>query len=345
MLSGTDKDNFFSAGKSQKGTPFNEVTLNVKANMNTTVYGIKVKGYIQENVYYKIGTANGGTELKTVPWADRDNKNLIASSLGEDAELSFKTRVVLEKNKDGQNIEKDMVAYDAAQYIKKLKDAGKVIDGTPVTVSGKIVMSRKTSVDATTGEKTTRKYINLEPTGIYLSREVDLAALDEKQARTQATFDMEVIVKEFYELENKTYMKAIVVGYDFIEEMEFQFQEPKLAKTFKTLKPYTMIRVKGAITSENNQEKIEEDIDDPWCSGDEWKKVTGGSRIVYVIGKGEKDTIDTETYTKEAVEEAIERLVSYQEDYKAGETVEISSTTEELDFGTDEFGDLSNEFD
>ena len=81
----------------------------------------------------------------------------------------------------------------------------------------------------------------------------------------------------------------------------------KLATTFKkNLKPYNAIKVFGNIVNKALKEEVEQD--DAWGEPNPMDQ-TGNSYIreLTIIGAN-KETLDTETYTQETVDEALQAI-------------------------------------
>lgn len=274
-------------------------------------------------------------ESIAIPWKERYNQSVInAASGGREVNLQFGKHIKLEKNKDGKFVIKKMTPFDAIGYIKELKDKKIISDGTSVVVTGNIEIN--SYMDKESGEvKRTPKLIVNYISGV---KDINLETLTDEEEKLSSTFDIEVIVKEFYELENVTYMIGIIVGYDFIEEMEFKFDSEKLARQFKTLKPYTLIHVYGRIVQEIQEELVKLE-DDPWSSDgiDYANKNTGKSKKVFVICKADGNSIDDSVYTEQAIEVGKKQLLAYKEDYKAGKDVSLD------DFGDSSFDDINDE--
>lgn len=116
--------------------------------------------------------------------------------------------------------------------------------------------------------------------------------------------------------DEKAILEAKIVTYNSIEDAEFVVRNKKLYKNLKKLKPYTALDVFGKIN--NIIEKEEEQEDDGWGSdNDSFGEGNNISFIkeMYVLG-ADPSTIDTETYTKQNVEEAIELIRKNNEAYQ-----------------------------
>lgn len=307
----------------------------VRTNENSTLI-VRMSEVMKDNVYY--GTnIDGKYQSYQIPWNDRYNENVIKAVCGtKDATLSFGKKFGLfkEKTKNGEerNVVKTLTTYDTIKEMKKLKDNGTIFDGISVSVNGRVLVNTQSKKE--NGESINRKYITLEPNDIYSHKNIDFSQMDENEIKRNSIFDMEIIIKEFNEYNNETILTAYVVGSDFIEEMEFGFTVPKLVKAFKSLAPYTMIRVHGTIVQQIQEETIVVE-DDPFDDGSGSYVVNKGfSKMLFLIGKGDPETIDSETYTEENIEKAKQALRAYKNDYNAGASVE------NLEFGDDDYENI-----
>lgn len=322
-----------------------KVKFDVATSRNNTVYGIELTGFPKEKVRYSRKTEDG-MDNQEIPWNDRYNQKLIETLFGKDAEatLSFAKTVGFERvkyvdEKDGgkekeRTVRKNLTDYDAALEMIKSKKAGVIGDGTPVYVSGKVVPNSWTDSDGTL-----KRSVRLQPDTVTVTAPIDLDAMDEAAEKKAATFNSEIVVKEFNEVNGEIYMTGILVGYDYIEEVEFKFDRPEVAATFKkNLKPYTMIKCMGVIKQEAQEEEIVEDKSlSCWGNAEDYStKRTGKTRMVWKIGVGDPNSIDTESYSEASIEAAKQALKAWKEDYKAGKSKEEVKEESMDDFG-DEF--------
>lgn len=331
-----------------------KVKFDLKTSNENTVYGIELTGFPKKTVRYTQKT-DDGTKSYDIEWEERYNKNIIKAMAGGDADLklSFAKNVGFERVKyvdkaDGKEKErvlrKDLTEYDAAIEMIEKKRNGFICDGSSLYVSGKVVPNSWIDTDGSV-----RRAVRLHPDTINLTTvPIDLDGLDDDAKRKSATFNSEIIVKKFYELDGNTYMTGILVGYDYIEEMEFEFVRPGIAETFKqTLKPYNMIKCFGIIKQEVKEENINENKESTcWGNMEDYStKRTGKTKMVWKIGAADPSTIDTDSYSEEKVEKAKRALKAWKEDYKAGkEKEEIEQVNNSFDdFGSAE--DFGDEFD
>ena len=100
-----------------------------------------------------------------------------------------------------------------------------------------------------------------------------------------------------------------------------------MAQTFKKmLKPYTMIKVGGYFSVETPVEEVE--VDDAWGVGIEMEKVKAPTVRKLIINGADKDTIDTDTYSEEVIEEAL-----YKQKANDKANSEFKTTSDSDDWG------------
>lgn len=322
LLGGLGADKFIEENATSTGKKRLNSRFFVKTTPENNIY-LNLNGFEKSNVYYSY---RDGDSYKSVaiPWVDRFNENLIKTQVGDhEATLSFSKRAKIEKSGDGKYITKDLTDYDMIEYLKKLRDNGTISDGQGVYVSGRVVPP-STYYDKDGNAHTMSA--SLDVNAIYSVENFDFDKMTEEQLATTSEFEMEIIKKECRKIEGKTTMVAYVVGSDYVEEMEFGFEDEGIAETFdKFLTPYSKICVKGDITYERQEKETEvktTGIDlDRWQSTKAKKtgrtipnqSTTGSSRRVFVIVNADPNSIDTEAYTKEGIEEAISAIKAHKE--------------------------------
>ena len=354
-LTKTDKDDLFNVKPkdSERKYGYAGCSLSVKTTTESTLHGITLGGCETDNVKYNYDY-NDKKETLEISWKDRYDNKFITSCLPNDSvkvNLNFGKNMGLwhekyiDKN-DGNKekkklVTKQLTAYDAVMELKQAKEDGRMADNTSVYVAGNIKPNSYSFKDDK-GETHTKKSIKLEAGTLKFIKPIILSELTEEDKLKTANFDIEIVIKEFNKIENDIYLTAILVGYDFIEEMEFKFLKKEVAEGFKGLFSqylqkgiYPKIRCTGVIYQEILQEEVEVkptgtiafNLGEPEkCAS----KRKGSARTVYAIVGGYEDSIDTESYTVENVEAAKKSLQAYLKDYKAGKTAE--ETKEEIKF-------------
>lgn len=315
--------------------------MSVKTAVDNTVFGIEVSGNEQEKVRYSWKTEEGPVNTE-IEWKDRYNQNVINAVIpkGVDASLSFAKTIGLEresyKDKDGQEkqrvVRKQLTGFDAVHELKKAIDSGNLTDETSVYISGNVKPNSFLKTNETTGETSLQKSIKLEAGTVTLTSPIVFGEMTEDDVKKAAVFNMDVVIKEFNEIDDVIYLTGIYVGYDAIEEMEFKFANPALAKKFQdTFSPhlkkgiYPMIKCEGIIKREVVEEEVTVE-DDGW--GERVvKRRNAPSKQVWLITFGDPETIDTESFTVENVDAAKEQIKAWKDDYKAGRDLRNEETT------------------
>lgn len=102
------------------------------------------------------------------------------------------------------------------------------------------------------------------------------------------------------------------MNYNSIESAEFIIEDAKLAKQMRSgLKPYNSIQVHGHINVVNNVEDVnDEEDDDCWGESNDMdnKRVFAPTHRELIITGAKPSTIDKETYTEKAIDEAIKKV-------------------------------------
>ena len=104
-----------------------------------------------------------------------------------------------------------------------------------------------------------------------------------------------------------------IVTYNSIEDTSFIIRDTKLASLFKkNLKPYTALEVWGKINNRVETEETEEV--DCWGEKNNFDTVKRSFIRELVITGANPNSFDTETYTEEALDEAVRALKEFGED-------------------------------
>lgn len=361
QLTRLNEDKFYTEKLSSTGKTMLESYFAVKTSNDTTVYGIHLKDMQKDNVKYQLNEKVDGQVVSyPIPWDKRyDKREIERATSGAESSLQFAKYVSLNKDKDGKFVTESLTQYDVIKLMYDLKMKGELNDGSYVMVKGKFAPNTYVKKPHTP-EETVVHSVQLEPSGIYgLNNPTPLDELTEEDKITNCQFSMDVVIKEFNEVDGQTYMTGIIVGYDSIEEMEFRFSSPGLANNFKTLSPYTMISCVGYMKTEKQEEKVEEKKAF-WGSNEKLyeTKNKGFSRLTYFIDGAYSDSIDSDTYNEANIEEAKKALMAFKMDYNAGKenTVteekpehieqpnETMGNTAKYDFKPEDFGN-NDEFD
>lgn len=116
IVSGTQKDNFFTEKKAKNGKDFRAVTFGVEVNEGSSVY-LSLNGMEQDNVFYsKRGDKEKGIkpETESVPWRDRYNFSKEGFTL-----IGVRTGVKKVVNSKGEEVndKKILAPFDATKEI------------------------------------------------------------------------------------------------------------------------------------------------------------------------------------------------------------------------------------
>lgn len=322
LLNGVDKDKFYVEGETSKTKrKTNRTRFGIKTTPKCTIFGVGLDGFVMDSVKYAV--AGDFKDQREVSWNDRYSTKVLSATFGDNSYvLNNAKTVALDKtvtDDKGKIQKKRLTNYDANAELNTLVSTGKINDETKVFVRG--VIKPYTYSNGNKG-------VNLEPSYIGLSSNTTpLEELTEQEVYENSLFEMEIVVKEVAKYDDKWTASAYIVGYDFIEEMDFGFTSDAMAEAFATLKPYTMIKCQGMISYVMDSEPVEVETKkvNMFSSG-KFKTVdvenrvgNGGYKMVYLIDSADADTIDTESYSEESVMDAIKALKAFADDNKRGE--------------------------
>lgn len=292
---GVERENAFKHQNYESGSSKNTFSFGVQTAPESIVY-VNIEGYKNDKVYlFKRSEVKGQQgEKKVVDWAKRydyieDGFNPIGVSIG------------LEKDEEGKNKIANLLDYDAAKKVKE-----QLVDEAPVFVRGDIEFS---SFKNDSGDVIRNKKFIVK--NVYNSKDVDFEAEDFKET---ADFKQKIIFtainKSTESGETKFIVEAKIVTYNSIEDAEFIIYNTSLANQFKkNLKPFQAIEVWGNIFNKLDVEEVKEQSD-VWGEEDTFKKPKNNYIRELVIIGADPSTIDKETYTEEAIEEALKKLRS-----------------------------------
>lgn len=330
---------------------FAKVGLNIKTSEDNVVYNLELSGNESNNVKYSY-TLDGNYNSTEIQWPDRYNKKVIEAVIPKDLKysLQFGKTIGLEHGtyKDKKTGEekacinrKNVTGYDSVYEVKKAMDDGLLDDESSVYASGSVKPSNFAVGDEV------KKAIKLEVSSFgFTSEPIAFSEMTEEDKTKAASFNNEIVIKEFNVLDGITYMTGIYVGYDDIVEMEYKFYDEEYAQAFRGVMEdyikkgvYPKIRCTGYIAQERFEEEVEvETADDKLANlldpQNKARKVNKGKTVTrWVIEGGDAATLDTETYTVEAVEKAKEICKASAIDNNHGKEIDEleSTTTEEPD--------------
>ena len=329
IISGVEKDRFYTDKKTQTGKDFRAVNFGCEYNKTQTIY-MSLNGMPQQEVYFsKRNQDTGKTETKKVAWANRNKFNedgwrMIGVNLG----------LVKTVDKDGKTVNdrKTMHSFDACEYIKKnLKDDASVF------IKGNIDFSSYTDK-----EGSVRRSVKYVPNQISLCQDVVFGDYNEENKPVHDFTQTIVYTGIDKEKENEKdtgrfVVTAKIVTWSDIVDTQFIITDAKLAGMFKkNLKPYTAISVHGRIEVSHSVQ--EESDDDCWGESNSMNAVAAPTKTEMIITGSSPSTIDRETYTEKDVAEAIKAI-------KASKTAEqnFSGKVNNDDDDTSDWGEVDED--
>ena len=317
-VTGVEKDGFYKEGKSSnttqycQGKSWRRVNFGVMYQPDSVVY-VQQTGSPQDYVYFnKSEVINGKrvSDTQKVAWADRhkapsEEYSLIGVHCGVEKIVDDDGKIV--------NNKKTLVAFDACKEISE-----HLQDDDSVFVKGDIKFSTYNGKHNTS--------FDFDKVSLC-QKPIDF---DDEKFKPINMFKQEIIfmgIEKNKENNNEFIVSAKVVNYNSIEDIEMYVHNSKIAQTFKKmLKPYTMIKVGGYISVETPVEEVE--VDDAWGVGIEMEKVKAPTVRKLIINGADKDTIDTDTYSEEVIEEAL-----YKQKANDKANSEFKTTSDSDDWG------------
>lgn len=302
IVSGVEKDNFYTEKKTKTGKDFRMVNFGVEYEDKKTIYP-SLNGMPRDKVYFSKKNEDGKTDVKAIAWKDRiknapDGYRMIGVLTG--------LKKVPGENGKLKNDNHYKTEYDACEYINE-----NLHDGDSVFVKGNLEFGSYTNKDGEVSRTT--KFI---PTQVSLcQKDVDFEAEDYAPAHDFTQTIIFVGIDQERENDKPTgrfVVDAKIVNYNSIESAEFIIEDAKLAKQMRSgLKPYNSIQVHGHINVVNNVEDMnDEEDDDCWGESNDMdnKRVFAPTHRELIITGAKPSTIDKDTYTEKAIDEAIKKV-------------------------------------
>jgi hypothetical protein len=328
---GTGKEQFFKATKTKTNKDFRAINFGVETDKQKTILYCQFNGMPQEFVYFSGKDKDKKNVTEKVKWADRyswkkDGFRLIGVNLG------------LEKIEDdkGKEVNKKeyLAPFDACDYVHE-----NMTDGMSVFVKGTIEYGHYTDKN---GE--VRHTEKLIPNQISLCQPIDFDALDKdgKPYQVVSDFEQKIVfesIEKVEETEGKFNLTAKIINYNSIEVANFVVEDPKLATNFKKkVKPFTAMKVWGAIRTVRNTDEVEVETEDGWGSTNKMQRVNTPYKMEFVILGADPASMDTEEYSEEKIDAAIEKM-------KKEENKEKSFDTQDDNWGSSSKGKPTEEED
>lgn len=298
IVSGTEKQNFYTEKKTKNGKDFRMISFGVEYDNGKTIY-MSLNGMPKDKVYFsKRDTNTGKTVTKAVDWKNRfktdpDGYRVIGINLGIE-------KTTDDKGKES-NLKKTMTEFDACKYMGETMQ-----DEMSVFVKGNMEFSSYTNKNGEIARST--KFV---PSQVSLCN--DDIDFDEEGFKPNHAFTQTIVFtgidqeKVDDHATGRFVVEAKIINYNSIESAEFIIEDKALANQFKKgLKPYWAIEVHGHIEVVNVVEEVSED--DCWGTANEMNRVSAPTRRELVITGATPSTIDKETYTEKAINDAIRKL-------------------------------------
>lgn len=303
IVSGVEKDSFYVEKQTRTGKEFRMINFGVEYDDKKTIFPT-LNGMPRDKVYFsKKDKDTGNTDTKAIAWKDRIKKapegyRMIGVLAG--------LQKIKDENGKVRNDNKTLTEYDACEYISE-----NLQDGDSVFVKGNLEFGSYTNKDGEVSRTT--KFV---PTQISLCQnDVDFEAEDYAPAHDFTQTIVFVGIDQERENDKPTgrfVVDAKIVNYNSIESAEFIIEDAKLAKQMRSgLKPYNSIQVHGHINVVNNVEDVnDEEDDDCWGESNDMdnKRVFAPTHRELIITGAKPSTIDKETYTEKAIDEAIKKV-------------------------------------
>ena len=294
IVTGTSKEKFFETKQTKTGKPMRKLNFGVETNKDSITY-ITLDGFERENVYFYKRAENKGEKgtTKAVPWAqrfdfDEEGFNLIGVRIGLEKTVAEDGREV--------NDNKTLTEYDACDYISMSLE-----DGQSVFIKGDIDYS------SFNGEDGLRRMVKFVPNQISLCRnpiDFDAEDFEELSDFQQTIVFMDIVPDKDKDGQNRGIVQAKIINYNSVEDAEYIVYDNSLYNTFKkNLKPYTAIKVWGKINNKIEKDEVTET--DVWGEENTFDRVRPNFIRELVITGADPNTIDTEIYTQEIIENAI----------------------------------------
>lgn len=298
IIRGTEKENFFVEEKTQKGNGKRTLKYDVFTDTDSKIT-CTIQGYSGNDVYFY-----NNNDKKTVKkrWEDRNTFH------ADGYRMLSSVMLGIEKDENQKNIKKTYHLYDAAAYASTQLE-----DGMNVYSRGNIKYG---SFDNT-------KYIRWEPTQVsLLSRELDMESED---FEPDFTFEQWIVYtgmeKEVDENDKKTGRVKLfgkIIGYNSVEDAEFIIEKDKeglARKIHRQIKPYSAFLL-GGIVKRCVPTKTAPVEDDGWGDFSAIRKTVAPARTEFIVYAIDPSTIDENTYTEEAINEALLAIKNDRESRK-----------------------------
>ena len=308
IVKGTKKEKFYTEKKTKTGRDMRIVNFGLEYDKGRDWY-FGFTGIEQDSVYFykKPETKGAKGTSKPISWANRfkfaeDPKNEGFRLIGKNLGL---TKITNEKG-ELVNDKKILTDFDACGEIHD-----KLTDGESVFIKG--TLSYRSNRD---DKGNIRRYKSMDPSQISLCAP---CKFDDENFKAQNNFNQVIVfmgIEKEMDGDKETgrfVVSGKVVNYSTIEDVEFILDpvneaQKKLAMTLrKKVKPYWAFKVSGNIVASVQTEKVEVE-DDGWGEEDAIEKASNSVKYEYIITGADPATIEKDLYSKEAIEEAMQKI-------------------------------------
>ena len=297
IVTGTKNKNFYAEKSFPSGSSMRAANFGVEYAPKCAQWPI-VQGFTRPEVYFT-KRVDGVTDTKKIPWAQRE-----AFAAQNPDYRPIGVNIGLTKDEDGKNINRNLVEYDAAKYLKE-----NLADGMSVFVKGTIGYR-----SYTTKNGDVKRMTDFNAGQVSLCN--DAIDFNAENFNAKHSFTQEIVFTEITKESDvdgkptgRFVMSGFVVSFNAIEPVAFIVADAKLANQIrKNLKPYSSIVCEGWMEVVHSVEAAEEV--DSWGQPipKEFKKVTAPSVRELVVGYVRPETIDAESYSEDAIMAGIQKL-------------------------------------
>jgi len=294
LVTATSKDSFFKQSTQKNGFERNTVNFGVKTSTDNEVY-VQISDSEKEDAWFYKPSATKGEKgvSKKISWGQRKN-------FKEEGFSPIGVTVGLKKDESNKNVKESMADYDAAEYLSQ-----ELKDDMPVLIVGELEFS------SSEGKNGKNRYKKLKIKKIFNSA-VDFSKEDFKE---ESHFKQKCLFVDIAQAQKdgkadtedpRWIVKAKIVTYKGLEDIEFILRNKKLASNFrKNLKAYNRISIHGKINNQRIVEVVENTSDDDWGGeSDPFDNVGSSRKFEFEITGIDTKDIDTKTYTEKIVLDA-----------------------------------------
>lgn len=310
-ITGMEKESMFKEIITKANLPMRFVKFGLNTSEENRL-SLELSGMQQKFAYFgKRDPETKKYDTKKIPWAER-------LTFKEDGYQQYGANIGIEQYLDEQGkIQNKRVTktdFDICEYI-----AQTLKDDTDVFVKGNLEFS---SYEYNGATKRNTKFIPSQISAMKSPINFKDEKFKESNDFTQTIIFTGLDMDDLDPNDKKGLLQAKVISYNTIEHAEFVIRDKKLFSVLKkNLKPYSAIKVFGKIVNQAVTDEVEDN--DAWGAPNPMDRTNKSYIKELVITGADKDSIDIDTYSEEAVESAVKTLKAF------GETKEIKTDTSE----------------